>query len=201
MRSSTREAIFGTIGVAILGVVAWILVSQTRSGGLEAQPTATPAAEEHDAGRLPTRIFLESPTPALGAEEAQPTPSPSPTATPSPLPQEHVVQPGETLLSIAAQYGLAPEAIAAKNDIVDPNMILAGQRLKLPAPDESLPSLPKGKQDERTYIVQEGDTLFAISQEFGISVEALAEANDIQDPTTLYVGRLLTIPEQAVPTP
>ena len=45
------------------------------------------------------------------------------------------------------------------------------------------------------YVVEAGDTLSAIAKEFGVTVEALQEANAISDPRLLQVGQELTIPE------
>jgi peptidoglycan/xylan/chitin deacetylase (PgdA/CDA1 family) len=45
-----------------------------------------------------------------------------------------------------------------------------------------------------TYVVQSGDTLFSIAQRFGVTVEAIAQANGITDPTQLEIGRELFIP-------
>jgi LysM repeat protein len=47
-----------------------------------------------------------------------------------------------------------------------------------------------------TYIVQPGDTLFRISQRFGISQDALMRANGITNPNAIYVGQKLIIPVQ-----
>lgn len=44
------------------------------------------------------------------------------------------------------------------------------------------------------YIVQPGDTLTAIAQRFGTTVEALVEVNDIEDPSLLFPGMELIIP-------
>jgi murein DD-endopeptidase MepM/ murein hydrolase activator NlpD len=44
------------------------------------------------------------------------------------------------------------------------------------------------------YAVQAGDTLGAIAEQFGVSVEDLAAANGIEDVTSLQVGDVLTIP-------
>ncbi len=44
------------------------------------------------------------------------------------------------------------------------------------------------------YIVQPGDTLAAIALTFGTTVEALAEINGIEDPSTIYPGQELIIP-------
>ena len=48
-----------------------------------------------------------------------------------------------------------------------------------------------------TYTVVAGDTLWAIAQQFGTTVEALAEANGISDPSAIEPGQVLTIPAAA----
>ena len=55
---------------------------------------------------------------------------------------------------------------------------------------------PVGPGGGGTYTVQEGDTLYDIGQHFGVSVEALMEANEITDPASLSVGQKLIIPGQ-----
>lgn len=52
------------------------------------------------------------------------------------------------------------------------------------------PSGPQGN----TYTIQPGDSLFAIAEQFSTTVEALMEANNIDDPTQLEVGQKLVIP-------
>ena len=44
------------------------------------------------------------------------------------------------------------------------------------------------------YVVQPGDTLYRIAQRFGTTVEAIAGANGIADPSLINVGQKLTIP-------
>lgn len=44
----------------------------------------------------------------------------------------HIVQPGETLSSIAARYGVSPKAIAEINKLENPSRIFSGQRLIIP---------------------------------------------------------------------
>ena len=48
--------------------------------------------------------------------------------------------------------------------------------------------------DTTTYTVQENDSLSAIATQFGVTVEAIMEANGITDPAALAVGQVLTIP-------
>jgi formylglycine-generating enzyme required for sulfatase activity len=48
------------------------------------------------------------------------------------------------------------------------------------------------------YVVQAGDTLSEIAKEFGVTVEALQEANAISDPTSLQIDQELVIPQRQV---
>ena len=49
-------------------------------------------------------------------------------------------------------------------------------------------------QDEPYYIVQEGDSLWKIAARFGVTVEELQQANNINDPGQVVVGARLVIP-------
>lgn len=51
----------------------------------------------------------------------------------------------------------------------------------------------------QTYVVSEGDTLYDIAATFGVTVEALSEANGITDPTLLQIGQVLVIPPASAP--
>jgi LysM repeat protein len=46
----------------------------------------------------------------------------------------------------------------------------------------------------RTYTVRRGDTLSGIAAEFGTTVKALAELNDIEDPARIRIGAVLELP-------
>lgn len=48
--------------------------------------------------------------------------------------------------------------------------------------------------DYPTYLVEDGDSLWAIAQRFGVSVDELAKANDLSDSSQLRVGDELKIP-------
>jgi LysM repeat protein len=78
-----------------------------------------------------------TPTPTVTAHAATATPvaTPQPTPTPTPTPSTYEVQPGDTLLGIAGQFGIDVEALAAANDISDADVIYPGQVLDIPAPE------------------------------------------------------------------
>jgi LysM repeat protein len=44
----------------------------------------------------------------------------------------HIVRPGDTLTSIALQYGISTQALMAANNLRDPDFIYIGQRLMIP---------------------------------------------------------------------
>jgi len=54
------------------------------------------------------------------------------TPAPQPSGQIHVVQAGETVYSLARRYHTTVWAIAVANNLYNPNIIYAGQRLVIP---------------------------------------------------------------------
>jgi LysM repeat protein len=49
------------------------------------------------------------------------------------------------------------------------------------------------------HTIVAGDTLNALAARYGVSVEALAEANGVTDPTKLQIGQVLRIPADGAP--
>ncbi|MFW6184253.1 MAG: LysM peptidoglycan-binding domain-containing protein [Chloroflexota bacterium] len=83
------------------------------------------------------------------------------TADPRPLTGTlHYVQPGDTLLAVAAQHGLAPQTIADLNELPPPARLYPGMRLRLPHEDE-FQFLPGAWQTIRlrTAPVRQGQTV------------------------------------------
>lgn len=104
--------------------------------------------------------------------------------------QTYVVQPGDTLAEIALRFGTSVDALVAANGIADPRLIVPGQKLIIPAAGPT----PQPTAGPQTYVVQPGDTLAAIAQRFGTTVQALVSANSIADPALISVGQKLVIP-------
>jgi phospholipase C len=69
--------------------------------------------------------------------------------------------------------------------------------------EEALPNNPPstgGPADNRAYLVQPGDTLSEIAERFGSSVEAIAQANGVENPNLIFADQVLYLPPTA-PTP
>jgi LysM repeat protein len=104
----------------------------------------------------------------------------------------HIVQPGETLSSIAARYGTTVVAIAHANDIPDPNMIVTGARLRVGGSASSgTASVPA---PARTHVVLAGETLSDIAARYGTSIDSIANANHLSDANLIVIGQTLEIP-------
>ncbi|EOS7823823.1 LysM peptidoglycan-binding domain-containing protein, partial [Enterococcus hirae] len=96
--------------------------------------------------------------------------------------QTHVVQYGETLSSIATKYGTTYQALASLNGLSNPNMIYAGQVLKV---NEKVSTT-------RTYTVRSGDNLSSIASRLGTTYQALAQRNGLSNPNLVYPGQVLS---------
>jgi LysM repeat protein len=86
---------------------------------------------------VPTAAPLATATPRPTFTPAPATPAPTATPTVTPTPIVYVVQSGDTLLAIAAKFGVTAEAIQEANGIVDPRRLQIGQQLIIPRPEEN----------------------------------------------------------------
>lgn len=169
----------------------------------------------------PTRIYvgqvLVIPTPGsvdtIPADTTTTTTDPVEVAvntTPTDSALIHIVQPGQTLASIAQQYGVTWQNLAAWNNLSDPNTIFSGQRLVVngtAAPGSAAVAGPTIVENttpavtgtERTHIVQIGQHLASIARLYGLRWTTIARANNLQNPNQIYAGQQLIIPAQDDP--
>ncbi|MGE5591115.1 MAG: LysM peptidoglycan-binding domain-containing protein, partial [Bacillota bacterium] len=96
--------------------------------------------------------------------------------------QEYVIQPGDTLSSIARRFQVTVSTLVAANALADPDSLQPGQTLRIPV------------QGEVTYVVREGDTLWDIATRFGLAVDEMANLNNLPDMSFLSVGQTLRLP-------
>ncbi len=101
----------------------------------------------------------------------------------------YTVQFGDTLSAIAQAFGVSLEALMQANGLTEPSLIRVGQVLRIPGRGQ-----PDATPRAVRYTVQYGDTLNLIAQRFGVSVYAIAQANDLADINLLRVGQVLIIP-------
>ena len=96
----------------------------------------------------------------------------------------YVVKAGDTLYSISKTYGVSVDQIKRLNQL-NSDVLSIGQILVLKEPSIT--------EDEGSYIVKKGDSLYSISKQYGVSVNDLMEINNL-DSTMLSIGQVLLIP-------
>lgn len=121
-----------------------------------------------------------------------------PKTCPSNFSSRYTVRSGDTMSLIAQRFGVSLNALIRANPhITNPKIIFAGDVLCVPAPIQPEPrvpvSCPPGFQGR--YTVQPGDTMFFISQTFGVSLSALNAANPhIPNPNVIFPGDVICVP-------
>jgi LysM repeat protein len=149
-----------------------------------AAATATPPP---NTGPLPT--FSPTPSP-VSTESSSPAPSlrPSPGGT-------YIVQPGDNLTKIAGLYGISVASLIAANPdtLVPPDYIIQpGDELNIPNPAAEC-------GDWEAYLVQSGDFLVSIGEQFSVSPTDIADFNGLpwagrHDYSDIRPGDVLCIP-------
>ncbi|MFH1085704.1 MAG: LysM peptidoglycan-binding domain-containing protein, partial [Chloroflexota bacterium] len=120
-----------------------------------------------------------------------------------PGPTIHIVQPGHTLPMIAALYKRPIELIMLANNLRTYEL-RPFQRVVIPPagwtgwPPMAVWTEPGPNATPvwrpRTHVVQRGETLYAISRRYGVTVAALQAANGLSG-TRIYVGMVLRVPQ------
>ncbi|WP_077619839.1 LysM peptidoglycan-binding domain-containing protein [Bacillus sinesaloumensis] len=153
-------------------------------------------------------------------ENTTTTPVVEPVKPPAPTPVQetpetttYTVVAGDTLYGISVKFGTTVDNLRLLNNL-STNVLSIGQVLKVPgtnvaAPTEPTPEIttppptpevapspaPEENQAPTTYTVAAGDTLYSISQRFGIPVDSIRSANNLSS-TNLTIGQVLTLPGQ-----
>ncbi|MCF0237412.1 MAG: M23 family metallopeptidase [Sphaerochaetaceae bacterium] len=103
--------------------------------------------------------------------------------------QEYKIKEGDSLVSIAQEFGINYQTIISINQIKSASSLFIGSTIQIPDRDGSL------------YIVKDGDSLFSITQQYGLAISAktLGDINGILE-DNLTVGQKLFIPSENIET-
>lgn len=100
----------------------------------------------------------------------------------------HVVRAGDTLASIAEEYGVPLSLLRSDNQLPDPTRLVTGQTVVVRQPTE-------------TYTVQTGDTLFSIAEQSGLSVRELLRLNPVlRGEQAVFAGQTLVLADEGEQT-
>ena len=164
---------------------------QTAPGETETLPKPTPIQAS---APTVTQSELPPPAPAHAAPAPRVVPVPPKTVVTSTVtgpvvnvpgkPQVRVVESGDALDAIARGFGSTRAELVELNDLKAPYHLKLGQKIKGPA-----------KDDQKAYVVQTGDTMFAIAKRFNVTAAALADENDLKAGSAIKKGQKLVLPD------
>ena len=210
MASRAQQIAIAENVLAVQGPGAWPVCSVRAgltAGGSSAPapaPAEQPAAEqapepvqepvEQTQQSAPAEPAPQQQAPVESAAPQQQAPVEQAPAQPAaPAPQavevsqevvEHVIARGETTSLIARDYGSTVSELVALNDLADGGrLIFAGDVMLVPADGSA----------GATITVERGDTLAALAQEHGTTVETLVSVNGIADADLIIEGQTLTV--------
>jgi LysM repeat protein len=131
----------------------------------------------------------------------------------------YIVQPGDTLFTIAARYNISVNDLAAANGLNGGFGIYAGQQLIIPtfSPFSEPPPFARtsnqvvGPQavgftpfstpppSTGVYTIRPGDTLYSVANQYGVTLADLQAANGLTDfSLPIYSGQQLVMPMGAI---
>lgn len=181
------------------------------------QPDSSTATEEYH-GLEMTQQAEQPEQPLLtpvGDSDSLPLATPLPVEAPLEPAQDqmHTVAAGDTIYTIASQYGVTADVIIAANDIPNINALEVGRQILIPAPGSVVPTAPaeiiagetpappadtppeNPPPADGTHVVQAGENLYRIGLRYGCSVDQMAAANGIVNVSQIGVGQVLQIPD------
>ncbi len=113
--------------------------------------------------------------------------------------QRYQVKRGDSWWRISSRFGVPVNVLKSVNN-TSSNLLRIGQHVIVPAGGSAagLAASSSTTQDyaqrRATYIVQRGDTLSEISQQFNVNLSTLMASNGISNPRSLRAGQRLYIP-------
>lgn len=106
------------------------------------------------------------------------------------------VQNGDTLLGLAQRFEVPVEVLVALNNLEEPlGLLFIGQQLLLPS-FVNQPNQESGQESVCTtpHVAVEGDTLWGLAEDWGVTVERLRELNGLQAGEFLLIGQTVCGP-------
>jgi murein DD-endopeptidase MepM/ murein hydrolase activator NlpD len=100
----------------------------------------------------------------------------------------YIVQPGDTLLGIASQFGITTQELIDANTIANPDIISVGTQLVIPG-------LTGIQGILTTTAIPLGENLLSLMHEYQIERQTFIRLNRLTSPAEIYAGSYLIIPE------
>lgn len=198
-RSRVKLAVFCVLAIHVFGLMALLMQGCKREQTASLDTNLPPVL---DTNLPPMDAVLPPAVTSAPPDLVQQLPP-----TPPPITQEYAIQRGDSFSTIAGKFpGVTAKAIQDANPGVDPLKLQIGKKIVIPPPTAA-PSvapnggavLPPGDAGEQIHVVKSGDVLIKIANQYGTTVKAIQDANNLSD-TRIKVGQKLKIPVKS-PSP
>lgn len=120
---------------------------------------------------------------------------------PAPAAVAHVVQPGESLWSIAVANNLTTRTVAVFNGLSEDAMVIAGETVQVPTVEEGAAALASAGAGSSSvaasgaeHLVQPGESLSSIAVANGLTVQQVASFNGLSEDALLIAGETIGVP-------
>ena len=193
--AAPRRRVSLDLRVALLLISILALISAGLT--FAASRTIFPAAADETPTESPTPTATQSLTPS-----ATPTSSPVPTITPRP-PIRYTVVEGDTCGGIAFFFEVTVRSIIAINNLGTECLLSVGNEILVPHPTPTVTPEPtntlapaeatEAACPKDNYTVVANDSLFAIAQNYNVSMQSIKDYNGLVS-DTVFEGQRLVIP-------
>jgi len=110
----------------------------------------------------------------------------------------YTVVKGDTLWSISKKFDVKMNSIISTNNLKEISRLSIGQKLKIPITNMDIAKAEGYNQEsgieDIIYYVKKGESLWSISRNYNVKLEAIIAANNISDASKISVGQPLRIP-------
>ncbi|MDJ0378094.1 LysM peptidoglycan-binding domain-containing protein [Cryobacterium sp. PH31-L1] len=124
-------------------------------------------------------------------------------ASPTASAASYSVQSGDTISGIAAAHGLKTADVLGANGLTRASVIFPGQVIVLAAAPVLEPAVYVAPVAEiaavMTHTIASGETITAVANAAGVSVQAVLDANGLGWSSIIYPGQVLTLPGTLAP--
>ncbi len=109
----------------------------------------------------------------------------------------HKVSSGETYWIISEKYGVDLLKLLAYNNANERTVINVGQEVKIPG--GSINNISTNTTTYKSHKVIKGDDIWKLSQQYGIPIEEIMKANNLNQNSWLNIGDIVKIPVHNIP--
>ena len=192
----TRQArnAFATGSILLVGSIAAMTLNLSGPvEAAEARPTMTPRGSASELGRT-IREAIAAANSAIKSTAASLS-----RAAAAPAPVTYSVAAGDTISSIAGQFGLSTASVLALNGLGWSSLIFPGQVLTLGIPVPTVVEAPVEVAPTVKYTIVAGDTIGSIAERFGVPTAIVLSANGLGASSLIFPDQSLTIPSGIAP--